>query len=105
MMWSDLKAVIAWFRGEHEPVSPDADPGVASLMRIVAANTMASIRRAQEQEENLPYRSDEQSDSLTTSVSAPAAPAIQKIPLEEGSSDNTDGATAPSDGQEPPREA
>lgn len=106
MMWSDLKAVIAWFRGEQEPAGTDTDAGVASLMRLVAANTMANIRKAQEQADRLPYQSDEPSNEASASAdiqdATPPAPFQQRSSLVQGSSG---GASAQGDEQEPPQEA
>jgi hypothetical protein len=106
MMWSDLKAVIAWFRGEQEPAATDADVGIASLMRLVAANTMTNIRKAQEQADQLPYQSDEPSDSAPASADSssnmPLSPFHQS---EFPAPDSPGSASAQGDEQEPPREA
>jgi hypothetical protein len=106
MMWSDLKAVIAWFRGEQEPAGTDTDVGVASLMRLVAANTMANIRKAQEQSDELPYQSDELRDDAPASADTP-----DSIPLSPfrhtgpPAYDSSGGASAQGDELEPPQEA
>ncbi|MCI4648947.1 hypothetical protein [Phaeodactylibacter sp.] len=106
MMWSDLKAVIAWFRGEQEPDATDTDIGVASLMRLVAANTMANIRKAQEQADRLPYQSDEPLDNAP--ASADSRPTIPFSPSRQDglpTSDAPGSASAQGDEQEPPQEA
>lgn len=98
MMWSDLKAVVDWFRGEDEPPDPDADPGVASIMRIVAAHTMSSIHSAREKEDRLPYRTDEQ-EAMPASTTAPAV----TPPKDDESAESTAVDAAPlGDDQEPP---
>lgn len=103
MMWSELKAVVTWFRGEQEPPDTDADPGVASLMRLVAANAIANIRKVQEQSDNLPFSSDEQTEiaAASTSEPLPIAPTTGNESTEESPS----GASGQGDDQAPPREA
>lgn len=105
-MWNDLKAVMAWFRGEQEPDTPDMDRGVSSLMRLVAANTMANIRKAQEQANDLPYASDELDQALPTSTSATKAPERPHPFTEKDSMAHLGGnASARRDEQEPPQGA
>ncbi len=105
-MWSDLKAVIAWFRGEQEQAATDADAGVASLMRLVAANTMANIRKAQEQADRLPYQSDEPSDSAPASADSSSPMPLSPFRHSElPTQDSPGSASAQGDEQEPPREA
>ena len=103
MMWSDLKAVMDWFRGEQEPAVPNTDSGVASLMRLVAANTMANIRKAQEETDNLPYQSDNpESHTPTEAFILDAADPDQK---ENNDGPHSEAASAQGDEQEPPQEA
>lgn len=74
MMWSDLKSIMAWFQGAEEPAEQNQDKGMAGLMRLVAASTMASIRHAQERQGNEPYASDDEQSAPapTLPVSEPA---------------------------------
>ncbi|MBV6655128.1 MAG: hypothetical protein KI786_15285 [Mameliella sp.] len=105
MMWSDLKAVLAWFRGEGETKNAGDDPGVASLMRLVAANTMANIRKAQEQSENLPYQSDE--SDIDVPSSNDDHPVIEAGPTSKSSINTAQpgAASTQSDEQNPPQGA
>ena len=106
MMWSDLKAVMDWFRGEQEPAVRDTDSGVASLMRLVAANTMANIRKAQEETDNLPYQSDNpESYTPTEAFILDADSAANPDQKENNDGPYTEPASAQGDEQEPPQEA
>ncbi len=71
-MWSDLKSIIAWFQGTEEPEEQPQDKGMAGLMRLVAASTMASIRHAQERQGDEPYAADDD-----PSAPAPATPTLE----------------------------
>lgn len=107
MMWSDLKAVMAWFRGEQDTNTPETDAGVASLMRLVAANTMAGIRKAQEQAERLPYQSDGPECAAPASANAPDSTYGHSIDQEkeESAPHHPGPAAAQRDEQDPPQEA